>query len=74
MLSIPVKEGDNIDLDDMIGGGDDEENSRNKMGIQMGPNTRNQQEGENVPRSPATRERRMTFMGSFLRKPSYFGS
>ena len=60
-LEIEQKEGDNIDLDDMIGGGDNEEN-------------RNEQEGEIVPRRPATRERRMTFMGSFLRKPSYFGS
>ena len=64
-----------VDLGDVIEVGDDQEN-RNVTGIQMGPNTRtsNQQDGENVPRRPATRERRMTFMGSFLRKPSYFGS
>ena len=74
-LEMEQKEGDNIDLGDVIEVGDDQEN-RNVTGIQMGPNTRtsNQQEGENVPRRPATRERRMTFMGSFLRKPSYFGS
>ena len=58
-LEIEQKEGDNIDLSDMIGGGDDQENGN---------------EGEIVPRRPATRERRMTFMASFVRKPSYFGS
>ena len=58
-LEIEQKEGDNIDLSDMIGGGDDQENGN---------------EGEIVPRRPATRERHMTFMASFVRKPSYFGS
>ena len=41
-LEIEQKEGDNIDLSDMIGGGDDQENGN---------------EGEIVPRRPATRER-----------------
>ena len=71
-IEIEQKEGDNIDLSDMIEGGDDQESS-NEMGNEMGQN--NQQQGENSPStSRPARERRMTFMASFLRKPSYFGS
>ena len=63
-------ERDNIIRDDVSGDGNSQEDSDEIMGNDIGPN--HEQEGENSPSRPAG-ERRMTFMGSFLRKPSYFG-